>query len=51
MTQSGHVDYRFNVTPMPYPAVPVVLRDVAEAPIASRITGRFREFVQLPNAD
>ena len=48
MAPAAHVDYRFNVTLTPYPAVPVVLRDVAEAPVASDITGGFRELVQLP---
>jgi cytochrome P450 len=51
MVSDAHVDYRTNVTLMPYPAVPVVLRDVAEAPAATRITGRFRELIQLPDAE
>jgi cytochrome P450 len=51
MAPTAHLDYRFNVTLTPHPAVRVVLRDVAEAPVASNVTGRFRELVQLPDVD
>jgi hypothetical protein len=39
----AHVDYRASFTLTPYPAVPAVLRDIAEAPATTRITGRFGE--------
>jgi cytochrome P450 len=48
MVSDAHIDYRINVTLMPYPAVPVILRDVSDAPAATRITGRFRDLIQLP---
>ena len=44
------IDHRTSVALTPYPAVPVVLRDVTKPPAASRIAGRFRELVQLPDA-
>jgi len=46
----ARIDYRTNITLMPYPAVPIVLHDVADAPAATPITGRFRELIQLPDA-
>ena len=51
MAPTAHLDYRFNVTLTPHPAVRVVLRDVAETPVATNVTGRFRELVQLPDVD
>ena len=45
-----HTYYRKLMTPPPHPAVPIVLRDVGDAPATVRATGRFRELVQLPDA-
>ena len=44
------IDYRVTLTLVPYPAVPIVLHDLATSPRAVRATGRFRELFQLPDA-
>lgn len=44
------IDYRVTLTLVPYPAVPIVLRDLESAPKPVRATGLFRELIQLPDA-
>ena len=51
MVPDARIDYRTRVTLLPYPGIPVVLRDVAEAPYATPITGRIHKLVDLSGAN
>jgi cytochrome P450 len=46
----ARIDYRTRVTLSPYPGVPIVLRDVADAPQLTRITGGIHKLVDLSQA-
>jgi hypothetical protein len=50
MVPDARIDYRVRIALSPYPRVPVILRDVAEAPVATRITGGIHKLVHLPPA-
>jgi len=47
MVPNARIDYRTRVTLLPYPGIPVVLRDVAEAPCAAPISGGIHKLVDL----
>ena len=47
MTPGARIDYRAKITLTPYPTVPVILRDLAAAPVANRVTGKIHELVDL----
>jgi cytochrome P450 len=47
MVPHARIDYRTRVTLLPYPGVPIVLRDVAEAPHAAPIRGGIHKLVDL----
>jgi len=43
----ARIDCRARVTPSPYPSIPVILREIAEAPYAAPITGGIHKLVDL----
>jgi cytochrome P450 len=47
MVPHARIDYRTRITLLPYPGIPVVLRDVAEAPQAAPIRGGIHKLVDL----
>jgi cytochrome P450 len=50
MVPHARIDYRTRITLLPYPDIPVVLRDVAEAPRAVPIRGGIHKLVDLSGA-
>jgi hypothetical protein len=47
IARNARIDYRTRVTLSPYPSVPVILRDIAEAPDRSPIGGEINKLVDL----
>jgi cytochrome P450 len=50
LVRDTRIDYRIYVSMKPYPAIPVVLRDLASKPEAARIGGRIHRMVDLAHA-
>lgn len=50
MVRDARIDYRNRITLAPYPTVPIILRDVADVPIAVPITGGIHKLVNLARA-
>jgi cytochrome P450 len=50
MVRDARIGYRNRITLSPYPRVPVILRDLAEPPVATRIAGAIHKLVRLPHA-
>lgn len=48
LVPGARIDHRATITLSPYPAVPIILRDKTNAPIATPLTGRIRELIDLP---